>query len=254
MIRKEDLNWVDGDRAFTLNGWRFVTVHGGGYEDWAPGENCFLFFKTRALVEQYLTFFAGMAEPPRLDHVMELGLYDGGSVPFWFETLQPRKHVGLDIRTTGDNPYFEKYVSEHDRRLCIETHWGVSQDDRKRLTRLVDDAFGDQPLDLVIDDASHLYAPSRESFEILFPRLRPGGLYVIEDWAWHHWRRLEGEWRGRKPLTHLICELVEALGSTGQSLIWNLSLCSGFAAVRRGWGPAEGLAEGLDRCIYRHPR
>ena len=39
-----------------------------------------------------------------------------------------------------------------------------------------------EPLDLVIDDASHLYGPTMASFEVLFPRLRPGGLYVIEDW------------------------------------------------------------------------
>jgi hypothetical protein len=44
------------------------------------------------------------------------------------------------------------------------------------------DEFGQDPLDLVIDDASHLYGPSLATFETLFPALREGGLYVLEDW------------------------------------------------------------------------
>ena len=53
------------------------------------------------------------------------------------------------------------------------------------LARRVDAAFGNRPLDLVMDDASHLGPQTRASFETLFPRLRAGGLYIIEDWSWH---------------------------------------------------------------------
>ena len=41
-------------------------------------------------------------------------------------------------------------------------------------------------LDLVVDDASHTYEETKASFEFLFPLLRPGGIYVIEDWSWAH--------------------------------------------------------------------
>jgi hypothetical protein len=34
---------------------------------------------------------------------------------------------------------------------------------------------------IIIDDASHMNSLTRRSFEILFPRLQPGGVYVIED-------------------------------------------------------------------------
>jgi Methyltransferase domain len=256
LIRREDLAWSEGDRSFSLRGWRFATVHGGGESGGLPpGERCFLFYKDRALVEQYLAYFASLAEPVRCDHLVELGLYDGGSVPFWFETFEPHKHLGIDIREGKDTPYFEKYASQEGRRGRIEIHWGTSQADPIRVGRLVDEAFAGEPLDVVIDDASHLYAESRASFELLFPRLRPTGLYIIEDWAWFHWRGEERNFAGRKPLTQLIFDLVEALGSNSHRLILNVHLSSGFAAIRRGWSSRAELEPlCLDRAIYRHPR
>ena len=66
----------------------------------------------------------------------------------------------------------------------LKTYWGVDRATRKRLREIVDTEFDGVPLDLVIDDGSHLLEETRTSFETLFPRLRMGGLYVIEDWNW----------------------------------------------------------------------
>jgi hypothetical protein len=43
------------------------------------------------------------------------------------------------------------------------------------------------PLDIVIDDGSHLSADVLTSFKALFPLLAPGGLYVIEDLQTSFW-------------------------------------------------------------------
>jgi hypothetical protein len=40
-------------------------------------------------------------------------------------------------------------------------------------------AFG--PFDIIIDDASHLSSLTIASFELLWPHLKPGGWYVVED-------------------------------------------------------------------------
>ena len=67
-------------------------------ERFRPGHNCFHFHKTRPLVEQYLSYFRerpGLVDRPRL---VELGLFDGGSIPFWFEFFDPTTHVGIDIQ------------------------------------------------------------------------------------------------------------------------------------------------------------
>ena len=61
--------------------------------------------------------------------------------------------------------------------------FGVDQGNRAQMLEIMDREFGDAPLDLVVDDASHLYEETKASLEVLLPRVRPGGLFIIEDWA-----------------------------------------------------------------------
>ena len=92
------------------------------------------------------------------------------------------------------------------------------------------------PLDLVVDDASHLYGPTKASFEILFPLLRPGGLYLIEDWAWDHWHEYgspQHPWAFETPPTELVCELVAVAGGN-RDVIQDLTVLAGLVAVTRG--------------------
>ncbi len=222
-------------------------------ERFRPGHNCFHFHKTRPLVEQYLSYFRerpGLVDRPRL---VELGLFDGGSIPFWFEFFDPTTHVGIDIQPKSNPPHLDDYIRRRGLETRIETHWSTDQGDKGRLIEICETTFRGEPVDVVIDDASHRYAPTLASFEALFPRLRPGGLYIIEDWAWFHWRGIEEAWRDQVPLTRLIQELVEAAGTGNGQLIHEIDLRSGFAVVRRG--PLD-LGEGTDfrlaDHIYRH--
>jgi hypothetical protein len=49
------------------------------------------------------------------------------------------------------------------------------------------------PFDVVIDDGSHINEHVRTSFETLFPYVRPGGYYAIEDLYTSYWPALGGE-------------------------------------------------------------
>ena len=91
------------------------------------------------------------------------------------------------------------------------------------------------PLDLVVDDASHFLEPTRASFNALFPRLSEGGIYVIEDWAWGHWREFHppNPMSEDEPLTRFVLDLVQAAG-TSAGVVRSVDLCSGFVAVERG--------------------
>lgn len=57
------------------------------------------------------------------------------------------------------------------------------------------------PLDIVIDDGSHLSDDVLAAFHALFPRLRPGGIYVIEDLQTSYWPGWNGNRTGDDPAT-----------------------------------------------------
>ncbi len=207
-------------------------------DEWDLGDKCFVFYKIKPLVDQYAKLFASMSNF-RVGNMLELGLWDGGSTAFWFELLQPNKYVGIDRLEREDSPYFRAYAASRGIADRITTHWGTDQTDSKKLQLLVRQELGGS-LNLVIDDASHQYEPTKRSFEILFPWIEPGGLYIIEDWAWSHWPEFQARshpWINRTPLTKLVFDLVEAAGSWQLSqthkLIESITVFQGFAAVER---------------------
>jgi hypothetical protein len=212
----------------------------------------FTLYKDKVLVDQLDNFL--VRQPDFLPRrILELGIWDGGSAIFWFKVFNPEKLVALDISTRGDSGYFAQYVAQRDIARRVKTYWGVDQADQARLRAIASDEF-QGGLDFVIDDASHLYGPTGSSFEALFPMIVPGGFYLIEDWAWGHWREFQGPASPFPPSTEptrLIWELVEAAGSSG-SLIQSLTVMYGFVAVQRG--PADipsALPLSLDKWISR---
>jgi hypothetical protein len=218
-------------------------------DDWELGNECFLFCKIKYLVDQYAKFWS-LRENFPARNILELGMWDGGSIAFWFEYFNPDKYVGVDLQQKEDSEYFKRYTSSRGLDQKIRTYWGINQGDSAKLRGIVKTEF-QGPLDLVIDDASHMYDLTKKSFETLFPLLRPGGLYVVEDWAWSHWPEFQEPghpWSYEVPLTQLIVELAAATGSSQghtslQSLISNLSLFQGFAVIERGETSGSAASE-----------
>jgi len=62
------------------------------------------------------------------------------------------------------------------------THRIVANQDHPQLGRLVA-AEAPQGCDLIVDDASHIGHLTAATFALLWPLIRPGGFYVVEDWA-----------------------------------------------------------------------
>lgn len=222
-------------------------------EDWELGKDCFLFYKNKGLIDFYQKFWSKNPNF-KAQNLFELGLWDGGSVAFWFEILQPKKHVGIDLKKRGDSEYFQKYIKSRQLENRIKTYWHTNQANAGKLRKIVKNEFNNELLDLVIDDASHLYEPTKVSFETLFPLLRPGGLYIIEDWAWWHWKGLEKTFLGQTPLSKLIFELVEVAGSS-RNIIENIVVYRNFTVIERG--KDDRIKEGdfkIANYIYRHPQ
>jgi predicted O-methyltransferase YrrM len=134
--------------------------------------------KHRPLVEDLVR----LVEPFERPNIFELGIAAGGSAALLALLTQPRKLVAVDISRTV--PGLERFIRDQGLTEVVHTHYEIDQGDRARLAEIIDSGFDGEPIDLVIDDASHRLHPSRASFEAIFPHVRPGGLYVIEDWNW----------------------------------------------------------------------
>jgi predicted O-methyltransferase YrrM len=162
-----------GGTSFEIDGVEFRT----GWKRPTTGEY-FTIIKSDEMVQQYRDLLARFTNP----RIVELGIFQGGSVALLAMLARPRKLVAIELEETPVEPLLE-LIRERGLEEAVRPYFGVDQADRARLTEIVEHEFGDEPLDVVVDDASHLYGPSVTSFELLFPRLRPGGAYVIEDWA-----------------------------------------------------------------------
>lgn len=223
-------------------------------DNWELGEGCFIFFKIKELVDEYEDFFRKQTGF-KANNLFELGIYGGGSIAFWNELLNPEKHIAIDISKKNENRYLTNYFEKKkSAKKIIQTFGGVNQSDKKKLLELYQSIFN-TPLDLVIDDASHMYTHTKTSFETLFPLLRPEGLYIIEDWAWGHWEEFfapNHDWAREIPPTKLINELVELAG-TDNSIIKSLTIYRGFTVVERGLSTNIDENFTLEKFIKRRP-
>lgn len=187
----------------------------------------FLLLKTDAM----LAFYQRLAGTrPRT--VMEVGMYEGGSLVYFDTLFKPERVVGLDLRREPI-PALEAYRAS---RPHVVTYYGRSQD--RDGTLMAARANFPKGIDLVVDDASHLYAQTRATFSMLFPMVTPGGHYVIEDWAWSHMpsRQAPGAtWSQQPALTNLIFELT-VLAATSPA-VESVEVNRSLVCIRRGPGP-----------------
>ena len=179
----------------------------------AQGSPHVLVWKSRSMIEQLARIIDEI--DPRT--IVELGIATGGSVALLGALAPQAKVVAIEIDPVPA-PHLVNHIAHWDLAHRLHPHFGVDQANRDALRTILADDLGDAPLDLVIDDASHRLDLTRRSFEILYPRMRPGGCYIIEDWAWAHYDIAdvipEAAVPGGPPLTVLICELLMSLGTS----------------------------------------
>lgn len=161
---------IAANQAIELDGVRFVT-------GFSPHPDSLTLVKHAGMLKRYETVL-GRYEKPR---IVEVGLAYGGSAAWLALAADPTLLVGIELSTQP----LDKLANLIDSRGWgdrVQVHLGVDQADKQRVRRIVEDALSGEHLDLVIDDASHLYAPTLATFETLFPLLAAGGSYIIEDW------------------------------------------------------------------------
>lgn len=138
--------------------------------------------------------------------LLEIGVLKGHSLKMWYDYFPNADIYGVDIIDTS-------FVN-NDR---IHTFIG-SQTDSTFLKQL---NLTHGPFDIIIDDGSHKSKDMRVSFEILFPMLKSGGYYVIEDLCCCYW----SEFIDEKPtfIDHLK-NMVDDVNCRGKSIHANRCL------------------------------
>jgi Methyltransferase domain len=101
--------------------------------------------------------------------MLEIGVYQGQSLEVWKHIFPAAKIHALDI-----NPDCTRYADPPRVEITIG-----SQNDPAVLEAWAGQVDG--PIDVIIDDGSHVMEHLKTSFTHLFPKLRSGGLYVLED-------------------------------------------------------------------------
>lgn len=138
-----------------------------------------LIVKPHELVQRYLDLLA--EEAPRV--IVELGTKEGGSAALMLVVGRPDRILTIDLAPEVPPVLQRLAATDGTGGATLVAFTGIDQADTGALRAVVDRGCGGQPIDLVVDDASHRLAPTRASFDVLFPRVRPGGTYIIEDWA-----------------------------------------------------------------------
>ena len=113
--------------------------------------------------------------------VFELGIAAGGSTALLALAAQPRKLVSIDLESQRVAA-LDEFATRRGLTDKMKFYYSVDQSNTEQLRTIVAEEFGEEGLDLVVDDASHHLEPTRASFEALFPYLKPGGVFTIEDW------------------------------------------------------------------------
>lgn len=117
----------------------------------------------------FASFYAGLLQGRPLNTFFEIGIHKGGSIRMWRDLIGPDATLAcIDIRPEA---------CDLARGVADKVYCG-SQVDDNLLSEIAIDCGG---FDVVIDDGSHANAHMVHSLQRLFPHVRSGGVYIIED-------------------------------------------------------------------------
>lgn len=101
--------------------------------------------------------------------LLEMGICHGASLIYWDEYFDKCEIWGIDITF---NTIIEQYKNQYkEKNITIQLGSAI---DEKFLNKLPN-------FDIIIDDASHLLEHQIKTLQIMWPKLKKNGIYVIED-------------------------------------------------------------------------
>src|SRR6478609_10257346 len=126
-----------------------------------------LAFEAHGYTEEYSKYIPSTG----VYNLLEIGVYHGDSLRMWKEYNNQLRICGIDI-DTGIWNYIKDKITDD-----FQIYIGNSTNDTF-ITEIIE-SFGIP--DFIIDDGSHYYNDILTSFKLLYPLLKKGGIYFIED-------------------------------------------------------------------------
>lgn len=195
----------------------------------APSEaGLITLYKDPEFLLEYLRELKGM----KVENVLEMGLWDGGSAIFFWNLFKPKKFLGMDINDSM--PFLESYVEKRRLKQSFKFVPSLNQLDKESVSDAINAEFGSDLIDLIIDDASHLYHPSKCFFETAFSHLREGGFYILEDWRSHLFFEAIGSVNSEEPPLHLFVHELIDYSLKNPNVIRSIKVLSNFVVIERG--------------------
>jgi len=129
----------------------------------------------------YEKYFAPFRDAPIV--FLEIGLGAGCSARMWDEYFSKAKLYFIDIV-----PYVvergNKYLSAKAKCFLVDQSNKKALDD---FAKRIDEEF-----DIIVDDGGHTMDQQLNSFIALFPYVKSGGIYVVEDLHTSYWEKYGG--------------------------------------------------------------
>lgn len=125
-----------------------------------------LFEKYQTDKTKYSHFYEYWLKPKEFENILEIGAFKGGSMRAWKELWPKAKIYGIECNLDLRNESLDLDIFVGD------------QTDIEFLNKVINNIGSP---DLIIDDGGHKMSQQIISFKTLFPQLKSGGYYVIED-------------------------------------------------------------------------
>lgn len=154
-------------------------------------------FKGVRYLSEYLRLLGDRLDSMRC--IVELGVAEGASLLAWSRLCPAAVCIGVDRDwPAGLERALVRLELEGRVHLIACDH-----NEPEKIARMIP-----EEVDLIVDDGSHLREPTTRCFFTLFPKVRPGGWYCIEDWGAGYWESFGGPEDGVHRLVH---ELVDEI-------------------------------------------
>ena len=153
------------------------SIHGLGMKQFAKlGIYATDKYWVHGYTQQYDRHFAHLRD--KKIKLLEIGVFRGASLLLWKEAFPKGTIYGIDKNTAIWKPFLKGQ-----QRIHVLVGRQENQEFLKE--KVVPEGL----FDVIVDDGGHTPEEQLASFEVMWPMVAPGGIYVIEDLHGNYWKK-----------------------------------------------------------------